>query len=134
MPPWPLSTPTIEAVAALLVVVVAALLLVFLRRRPAPTIEKRPEEGVARPVGRVRAALTKTGESFRQRLAEVFGGNREREAILSSLEEALLGADVGVPTTTRILQSVREQCSAEREPAEPTVREALRRAIEQALG
>src|SRR5262249_11424187 len=49
-------------------------------------------------------------------------------------EEALLGADVGVPTTTQVLQSVREQCAAEREPVEAAVRGALRRAIEQALG
>jgi fused signal recognition particle receptor len=134
MQSWPASAPTIAAVAAFLIaVVVAILLLVLRRRRPAPTIEERPEEAAGRAPGRLRAALTKTGESFRHRLAEVFGGNREREAILSSLEEVLLGADVGVPTTTRILQSVREQCSAEREPAEATVRGALRQAIEQAL-
>jgi fused signal recognition particle receptor len=126
----------IEAVVALLVAVVATILLVVLRRRRAPTIEERREEAVAPPppAARLRAALTKTGESFRQRLAEVFGRNREREAVLASLEEALLGADVGVPTTTRILRSVREQCAAEPEPGEATVRRALRRAIEQVLG
>src|SRR5262249_34500918 len=134
MQSWLGSAPTIATVAAFLIaVLVAILLLVLRRRRSAPTIEEPPEVAVAPVPGRLRAALTKTGESFRSRLAEIFGGNREREAILSSLEEALLGADVGVPTTARILQSVREQCSAECEPTEATVRGALRQAIEQAL-
>jgi fused signal recognition particle receptor len=124
----------IEAVAALLIAVVATILLVVLRRRRAPTIEERREQAVAPPPARLRSALTKTGESFRQRLAEIFGRNREREAILSSLEEVLLGADVGVPTTTRILRSVREHCAVEREPAEATIRAALRQAIERVLG
>jgi fused signal recognition particle receptor len=131
----PASAQTIAAVAAFFVAMVVVILLVVLgRRRRAPTIEELPEEAIAQPPARLRAALTKTSESFRQRLAEVFGRNREREAILSSLEEALLGADVGVPTTTRILQAVREQCATQREPVEATVRRALRRGIEQVLG
>ena len=46
----------------------------------------------------------------------------------------LLGADVGVRTTSRILQTVRERFAGEREPSEERVREALRSAIEDVLG
>jgi fused signal recognition particle receptor len=136
MQSWPGSAPTVAIIAALLVAVAVAILLVVLRRRrPASTIEKRREEaGTPPPSARLRSALAKTREGFRQRLAEVFGRSRELDGILASLEEALLSADVGVRTTTRILQAVREECGGEREPAEATVREALRRAIEQALG
>ena len=135
MQSWPGSAPTVAIIAALLVAVVVAILFVGLRRRqPASTIEKRREEAGTPPSARLRTALAKTREGFRQRLAEVFGRSRELDGILASLEEALLSADVGVRTTTRILQAVREQCGGEREPAEATVREALRRAIEQALG
>jgi fused signal recognition particle receptor len=82
----------------------------------------------------VRGALAKTRYALRRRLADVFGGDRELDTILVSLEEALLAADVGMPTTTRILAAVRARCGSEREPTEAKVREALRGAIEEALG
>jgi fused signal recognition particle receptor len=137
MQSWPGSAPTVGIIVTLFVAVAVAILFVVLRRRrPVSTIEKRREEAGAPPppAARLRGALAKTREGFRQRLAEVFGRSRELDGILASLEEALLSADVGVRTTTRILQAVREQCGGEGEPAEATVREALRRAIEQALG
>jgi fused signal recognition particle receptor len=133
MQSWPWWM-TFAAVGALCFAVSAVTLLVVRRRRRrTTTIEARRAVSVA-PPARLRKALTKTGEGFRQRLAEVFGRNREREAILASLEEVLVAADVGVPTTNRILQAVREQCATEREPSETMVREALHRAIEQGLG
>jgi fused signal recognition particle receptor len=134
MQSWPSWATTITVVGVLLVAVVAAILLFVLRRRRKPAAIEERRALAAAPPARLRTALTKTGESVRQRLAEVFGRDREREVILASLEEVLLGADVGVPTTTRILQAVRERCAKEPAPAEATVREALRAAIEQALG
>ncbi len=83
---------------------------------------------------RLRGALAKSRETLRQRLADVFGGNRELDAILESLEEALLIADVGVKTTSKILKTVRERCAGEKQPAESKVRDALQAAIEDVLG
>ena len=102
-------------------------------RREAPRMpEQAPPLGP--PAGRVRGALAKTRETLRRRLGEVFGRDRELGAMLASLEEVLLAADVGVPTTTRILRAVRDRCGSEHEPAEAEVREALRAAIQEAVG
>jgi len=126
------------AVALLLVVLVV---LVVRRRRAAalPEVAQAPSEpptpaSVAPPpVPRLRGALAKTREAFRQRLADAFGRNRELDALLGSLEEALLTADVGVRTTTRILQDVRARAS-NGAGNENELREALRTAIESTLG
>jgi fused signal recognition particle receptor len=83
---------------------------------------------------RLRGALAKSRETLRQRLADVFGGNRELGSLLESLEEVLLQADVGTKTTNRILATVRQRCAGDREPAEAKVRAALRAAIEEVLG
>ncbi len=146
---WPMSP---EAVLLVVFAVIALIVLVLVRRRGRqPCIgpaEKKPERALPvaekpeeaapapplSPAARLRAALAESRGIFRQRLADVFGRNRELDAILASLEEALLSADVGVRTTTRILAAVRERCADDREPAESKVRAALRGAIEAALG
>ena len=129
----PISPEAAIALAAALVAVLVFLVILRRRRRPLPA-----EVGVplpaAPPPAKLHGALAKTRGAFRQRLAEAFGRGRALETLLESLEEVLLGADVGVRTTSRILQSVRERCAGEREPSEKRVREALRSAIEDVLG
>ncbi len=141
MESWPLPPAIVAAVAAVVLVAIGLLVSIARSRRReavAPKAEERLEEApapaTAAPAARLRTALAKTREGFRQRLADVFGRNRELDAILGALEEALLTADVGVRTTTRILGAVRERCAAEREPGEAKIREALCAAVEQALG
>jgi fused signal recognition particle receptor len=127
------------AIAIGLLVAVAALGAVVhalrTKRRAAP-VELAAEAPPPMPLttGRVRGALAKTRVALRRRLGEVFGRDRELDAILVSLEEVLLAADVGIPTTTRILQTVRARCGTKREPAEADVGDALRGAIQEALG
>ncbi|MBI2963355.1 MAG: signal recognition particle-docking protein FtsY [Deltaproteobacteria bacterium] len=145
---WPIP-PEAALLAALAVAVLLGLELRRRRRRPgadavngiappASAVEKKPEADppAAQPSAalRLRAALSKSRDALRQRLADVFGRNREIDALLASLEEALLGADVGVRTTARILGVVRTRCAGDREPAPAKVRAALRDAIEAALG
>jgi fused signal recognition particle receptor len=140
MPELPISPEAAIAVCALVAGLVVATIVRALRawRRPAPSereeprVEERPRPQVA--AERVREALGKTRDALRRRLAEVFGGDRALDAILASLEEVLLAADVGVPTSARILAAVRAGCGSEREPTEATVREALRAAIAESLG
>jgi fused signal recognition particle receptor len=139
---WPIPAAAALIAASILCALLVALLLLR-RRKPRPEAARSPaalaptaEAGVHEvpPPRRLRGALAKTSEHLRQRLAEVFGAGRELEAVLASLEEALLGADVGMRSTTRILQAVRRSCAGEREPDAAHLRAALRVAIEEVLG
>ena len=51
--------------------------------------------------------LTRTREDLTRRLSEAIGGGRVDEASLDAVEEALIGADVGVATAGRIVEAVR---------------------------
>ncbi len=55
-------------------------------------------------------------------LGQLFRGRPFSEEIFVELEEALLGADVGVPTTTNLIERLRERCRKEK----PTEASALR--------
>ena len=140
MPELPISAEAAIAVCALVAALLVATMVRAVRakrrgapgEREAPRLEPMPQAPVASE--RVRGALAKTRDALRRRLADVFGGDRTLDAILASLEEVLLAADVGIPTTTRILAAVRARCGSEREPTEAKVREALRAAIEESLG
>jgi fused signal recognition particle receptor len=131
----PVSVEAAIAVAVLVAIVALGALVRALRGRRREAL-REPEAPAPVPpaAGRVLGALAKTRDALRRRLGEVFGRDRELGAMLASLEEVLLAADVGMPTTTRILQTVRDRCGSEREPGEARVRDALREAIQEALG
>ncbi len=57
---------------------------------------------------RFRRAVEKTRESLSDRIDTVFQNRKQIDAtVLDELEEALIGADLGVPTTLEILETVR---------------------------
>lgn len=59
---------------------------------------------------RFRRAVTKTRENLAGRIEDVFKGKRQIDAqTLEELEEALIGADIGVQTTLEIIGDVRRQ-------------------------
>ncbi len=65
-------------------------------------------------------ALAKTSRSWAGRVASLFGGPDLGDELWDGLEEALLGADLGVPTTFELLDRLRARVSRERirEPGE----------------
>jgi len=134
---WPIPPEAAIAIGVILVVALVAVVVLVLRRRrsvaPAELEEPSPIERAPAPPAPIRGALAKTRDALRQRLADVFGRGRELDAILGSLEEALLSADVGVRTTTRILQTVRVRSATNGAPDEAKLRDALRAAIEESL-
>jgi fused signal recognition particle receptor len=104
-----------------LVLLVVMLWSTFGRRPPPPIGEVPVEEVVEAPapaevvpereeglLERMRAALGRTRSAVRGRIDELFGGAEIDESVLEALEEALLLADVGVITTERLLQPLRE--------------------------
>ncbi len=57
---------------------------------------------------RFRRAVSATRESLAERLDTVFAGRKQiDEELLDNLEEVLIAADIGVPTTLHILETVR---------------------------
>jgi fused signal recognition particle receptor len=61
---------------------------------------------------RFRRAVSATRESLSQRIDSVFAGAKRIDAeLLDELEEALIAADIGVPTTMHVLETVRRGIS-----------------------
>ncbi|HEY8204410.1 MAG TPA: signal recognition particle-docking protein FtsY [Pyrinomonadaceae bacterium] len=61
---------------------------------------------------RFRRAVSATRESLSQRIDSVFAGAKQIDAaLLDELEEALIAADIGVPTTMHVLETVRRGIS-----------------------
>jgi fused signal recognition particle receptor len=61
---------------------------------------------------RFRRAVAATRESLAERIDTVFAGAKQIDAaLLDELEEALIAADIGVPTTMHVLETVRRGIS-----------------------
>jgi fused signal recognition particle receptor len=83
-----------------------------------PAVEERVVERVEAPVeeesffSRFRKAVSATRENIASRIEDVVKGRKQiDEATLDELEEALIGADIGVQTTLEIIEDVRRQVS-----------------------
>lgn len=75
--------------------------------------------------------LKKTREGFFSRLVGILTGKTSLdEELLNQLEEALLGADVGVETTVRILERVEKAGSREKFTTTEALQEMIRKEIE----
>src|ERR1700691_6175849 len=73
--------------------------------------EEKPEADEKRGfLGRMRDAVTRTRESFSSQINDVVALTRVvDEAALEDLETALLTSDIGVQTTTEILEALRNR-------------------------
>jgi fused signal recognition particle receptor len=84
-----------------------------------PAVEEKVVERVEAPVveeenffSRFRKAVSATRENIASRIEDVVKGRKQiDEATLEELEEALIGADIGVQTTLEIIGDVRRQVS-----------------------
>ena len=73
--------------------------------------EEKPEQEEKQGLfGRMRQAVTRTRESFSSRINDIVAMTREvDEGALEDLETALITSDIGVQTTTDILDALRER-------------------------
>jgi len=84
-----------------------------------PAVEEKVVERVEAPVveeenffARFRKAVSATRENIASRIEDVVKGRKQiDETTLEELEEALIGADIGVQTTLEIIEDVRRQVS-----------------------
>ncbi len=75
--------------------------------KPEQTPEPEEKRGF---FGRMRDAVTRTRESFSSRIGDLVALTREvDETALEDLETALLTSDIGVQTTTEILEALRDR-------------------------
>ncbi len=85
-------------------------------------------------VEKVREAVARTRHDFTERIQEIVEGKKAIDAeLLEDVEAIMIGADVGVHTTTEILDTIREQVSRHvlQDPTE--LRDALKSELRRTL-
>lgn len=90
-------------VAVLVVLVLAGALFFRARAAKAPS----PSEPLARPRRAIGGRLAKSRSALGEALRGVFGSPVLDQAFWESMEEALIGADMGVATSTGVVERVR---------------------------
>ena len=100
------------------------------RPAEAATVAARPAAPASVPT-RISLRLRKTRENFLARIRGAITGGARVDEICEGLEEALIGADVGVDTSLKIVESVRAKLDKGSRP--DLIREALKDEIEDIL-
>src|SRR3954471_20840890 len=85
-------------------------------------------------IDKIKDAVAKTKENFTEQIQDLVEGRKEIDAdLLDELEAIMIGADVGVNTTSEILDAIREQVSRKtlRDPAQLriAIKEELRKIL-----
>ena len=83
---------------------------------------------------KLKQGLDKTKTSFDEKMNNIFSNFRKvDEELLEELEEALIMSDVGVETSTKIIERLRERIKKDNIKDEEGVKEALRTEIQEVL-
>jgi fused signal recognition particle receptor len=79
---------------------------------------------------KIKNAVKQTQENFTERIQDLVEGKKEIDpGMLDELEAIMIGADIGVTTTTEILDSIRDQMSRKVLQDPQQLREAVREAL-----
>ena len=60
-------------------------------------------------IGNLKEKLAQTRNTFKERFEELLRSEKDREEILDRLAESMVLADIGIPSTERIIHSIREK-------------------------
>ena len=83
---------------------------------------------------KLKQGLSKTKSNFDEKINQVFSGFRKvDEELLEELEEALIMSDVGVETSTKIINKLREKIKKQNIKEEQEVKKALKEEIQEIL-
>lgn len=83
---------------------------------------------------KLKSGLTKTKESFNEKINDVFSNFRKvDEELLEELEEVLIISDIGVETSTQIIQDLRNKIKKEKIENEEDVKSALKEIMQEIL-
>jgi fused signal recognition particle receptor len=95
--------------------------------KPEKSVEEEPKPGL---FDRMRQAVARTRESFSQKIADLAALTRTvDESALDELESALLSSDLGVPTTTAILEALRDRARHQAIEGGAELRELLKKQL-----
>ena len=111
-----LYAPWIAGGAVTLVLVVLVVLFALRRRPSVPQLEGEVDldaPPIRKPGSPIWEALSRTRSALGSRLDAVLGRARVDDAVFDELEEALLIADVGLPTAEKLLAPLRERSRQE---------------------
>src|SRR5208337_1528000 len=99
----------------------------FGNQEPEKSTEEEPKRGL---FDRMRQAVSRTRESFSQKIADLAALTRTvDESLLDDLESALLTSDLGVPTTTAILDALRDRARHQAIEGGAELRELLKQQL-----
>jgi fused signal recognition particle receptor len=121
----PAETRLAITAAVAVVVIVLLLVLAWRRRRRRDDAPVKDGTSAARPAADLGRGLAKTRAGLLQRLLPLLGRERLDPAAVEALEAALLGADVGVRMTQRLVETVQGR----KDPSASTVRERFEREL-----
>lgn len=76
---------------------------------------------------KIKENLKKTKESFDIKLSNVFANNKDINQIIEEIEETLILSDVGVNTSTKICDKLREDLKKQVDKSENSIKELLRK-------
>lgn len=83
---------------------------------------------------KLKQGLSKTKETFSEKINNVFSNFRKvDEEFLEELEEALILSDIGIETSTKIIEKLRERVKKEKIEDEEQVRQVLREEMKKIL-
>ena len=94
-------------------------------------LEEPITEAPARAPVRIGLGLRKTRENFLARIRAAITGSAKADEIYEGLEEALIGADVGVEGSLKLVEAVRARLKNDARPE--VIRDALKEEIERTL-
>jgi len=95
-----------------------------------PDVPSVPEAPARAPI-RIGLGLRKTRENFLARIRAAITGSAKADEIYEGLEEALIGADVGVEGSLKLVEAVRARLKNDARP--DVIRDALKEEIERTL-
>ena len=76
---------------------------------------------------KIKENLKKTKESFNIKLSNVFANNKDINQIIDEIEETLILSDVGVNTSTKICDNLRDSLKKQVDKSEGAIRELLKK-------
>lgn len=82
---------------------------------------------------KIKENLKKTKESFDIKLSNVFANNKDINEVIDEIEETLILSDVGVNTSTKICDNLREALKKQVDKSENAIKELLRKEMTKIL-
>lgn len=82
---------------------------------------------------KIKDNLKKTKEAFDIKLSNVFANNKDIDQIIDEIEETLILSDIGVSTSTKICEGLRQNLKKQIDKSESAIKELLKKEMQNIL-